>query len=120
MKHDTHARAPSVQPAAECDRQDGDARFGDDLGRHIRHWRRRRGLSRRSLARASSVSERYLRQIETGNGNLSVMLLRRVASALGVVDLLAPEVTGGAAFAARRNRIALIGMRGYRRPGEET
>jgi len=108
----TDAAACSQEEPAEGARAEADARFADDLGRRIRRLRERRGLSRKGLARDSSVSERYLGQIETGNGNISVMLLRRVAGALGVgvVDLLAAEDV--APGAARRNRIALIGMRG--------
>jgi XRE family aerobic/anaerobic benzoate catabolism transcriptional regulator len=70
-----------------------DAQFLRDLGRRVRELRERRGLSRKRLARDSSVSERYLAQIETGNGNSSVMLLRRVAAPLGVAvgDLFAAE-----------------------------
>ncbi|MGE5169234.1 MAG: helix-turn-helix transcriptional regulator, partial [Rudaea sp.] len=73
--------------------------------------RERRGLSRKALAGASRVSERYLAQIEAGNGNVSVILLRRVAAALDttVAALLAADA--GAA-ASRRERIALIGLRG--------
>ena len=61
-----------------------DTRFLVELGGRVRDLRERRGMSRKVLARASQVSERYLAQLETGNGNISVMLLRRVASALGV------------------------------------
>ena len=70
-----------------------DTRFLVELGGRVRDLRERRGMSRKVLARASQVSERYLAQLETGNGNISVMLLRRVASALGVTvgDVLVPE-----------------------------
>jgi XRE family aerobic/anaerobic benzoate catabolism transcriptional regulator len=88
-----------------------EARFAADLGGRIRALRDRRGMSRKLLARTSNVSERYLAQIETGNGNISVMLLRRVAHALGVAigDVLE---TDDEADAVPRKRIALIGMRG--------
>ena len=121
-----------------------DAQFLSDLGRRLRALRERRGLSRKRLARDSGVSERYLAQIETGNGNSSVMLLRRVAAPLGVAvgDLVAGEDNDsvqrrlirrfldrlpahrleevifrlmrdfGHEEAARRKRIALIGLRG--------
>ena len=70
-----------------------DTRFLVELGGRVRDLRERRGMSRKVLARASQVSERYLAQLETGNGNISVMLLRRVASALGVTvgEVLVPE-----------------------------
>ena len=88
-----------------------EARFAADLGGRIRALRDRRGMSRKLLARTSNVSERYLAQIESGNGNISVMLLRRVAHALGVAigDVLEPD---DEADAVPRRRIALIGMRG--------
>lgn len=89
-----------------------DERFVGDLGRRIRELRERQGRSRRQLALDANVSERYLAQIETGNGNITVMLLRRVAIALGVgiTDVLASDTVEREA--ARRTRIALIGMRG--------
>lgn len=79
---DTAAAASDggAEPAAALSA--GDARFLADLGRRVRELRERRGLSRKLLARESRVSLRYLAQLETGNGNISVMLLRRVASAL--------------------------------------
>jgi XRE family aerobic/anaerobic benzoate catabolism transcriptional regulator len=46
-------------------------------------------MTRRQLARDSGVSERYLAQIESGHGNISVLVLRRLAKALNVsVDVL--------------------------------
>jgi XRE family aerobic/anaerobic benzoate catabolism transcriptional regulator len=49
-------------------------------------------MARKALARDAQVSERYLAQLEAGEGNASVVLLRRVAAALGlrIVDLLDP------------------------------
>jgi XRE family aerobic/anaerobic benzoate catabolism transcriptional regulator len=49
-------------------------------------------MARKVLSREADVSERYLAQLEAGEGNASVVLLRRVAGALGlrVVDLLDP------------------------------
>jgi len=41
-------------------------------------------MSRKILARASGVSERYLAQLETGKGNISIALLRKVAEAMSV------------------------------------
>jgi XRE family aerobic/anaerobic benzoate catabolism transcriptional regulator len=41
-------------------------------------------MARKVLSRAADVSERYLAQLEAGEGNASVILLRRVAVALGV------------------------------------
>ena len=52
------------------------------LGDRVRTLRAHRGMTRKALARDSSVSERYLAQLEQGQGNISVVLLARVASAL--------------------------------------
>ena len=38
--------------------------------------RARRGMSRKSLSRASGVSERYLAELERGAGNASLLVLR--------------------------------------------
>jgi XRE family transcriptional regulator, aerobic/anaerobic benzoate catabolism transcriptional regulator len=39
-------------------------------------------MTRKILARDSGVSERYLAQLETGQGNVSILLLRQIAQAL--------------------------------------
>ena len=54
------------------------------LGSCVRHLRNRRGMSRKVLAQESKVSERHLAQLEIGEGNISILLLRRIASVLGV------------------------------------
>src|ERR1700676_5535121 len=54
------------------------------LGERVRMMRSRRGMSRKVLARHSKVSERYLAQLEAGKGNCSIVLLRRIASAMSV------------------------------------
>ena len=101
-------------------------------------------MSRKALAHASGVSERYLAQLEGGEGNVSVLLLRQIAQALDVAEteLLhdrEPQSTEialilqflrrlppaaltavrqrlvqefGDAPLKRRQRIALIGLRG--------
>src|ERR1700716_633032 len=61
-----------------------DAAFLQKLGDRVRELRARRGMTRRILARDSGVSERYLAQLESGQGNVSIVLLRRLAQALGV------------------------------------
>jgi XRE family transcriptional regulator, aerobic/anaerobic benzoate catabolism transcriptional regulator len=59
------------------------------LGDRVRQARARRGMTRKQLARDSGVSERYLAQIESGHGNISVLILRQLAKALNVaVDVL--------------------------------
>ncbi len=61
-----------------------EAAYLERLGARVRQTRARRGVTRRALARDSGVSERYLAQLETGRGNISVARLRWVARALGV------------------------------------
>jgi XRE family aerobic/anaerobic benzoate catabolism transcriptional regulator len=63
---------------------DDDAAFLTGLGDRVRELRARRGMTRKILARDSGVSERYLAQLETGQGNASLGILRRVARALDV------------------------------------
>ena len=58
--------------------------FLADLGRRVRHARTVRGLSRKVLSQLSGLSERYIAQLEGGQGNVSIILLRRVANAMGV------------------------------------
>lgn len=108
----------------------------------LREARRRRGLSRRQLAESSQVSMRYLALLESGDGNVSVAILFRIAAALDlpVASLLQDDDDSSSAgdmasrFAAatpqqkraildilgapleealdRRRRIALVGVRG--------
>jgi XRE family aerobic/anaerobic benzoate catabolism transcriptional regulator len=54
------------------------------LGMRVRDLRNRRGITRKTLARDSDVSERHLAQLECGEGNISILLLRRIASVLNV------------------------------------
>ena len=76
---------------------DIEAAFLGDLGRRVREARTVRGLSRKLLSQTSGLSERYIAQLESGHGNVSIILLRRVATAMGVRldDLVAgQEATG--------------------------
>ncbi|RZI41077.1 helix-turn-helix domain-containing protein [Herbaspirillum sp. HC18] len=114
------------------------------LGERVRNIRAQRGMTRKILARDSKVSERYLAQLEMGQGNISINLLRQVAHALAtpLSDLLQEEETsvemkllheflvrldpqqlqrvwellfvefGGMHAQGKRERIALIGLRG--------
>jgi XRE family aerobic/anaerobic benzoate catabolism transcriptional regulator len=56
--------------------------FLAELGGRLRSSRMRCDLSRRELARRSRISERYIAQIEAGKGNVSIVLLLRLASAI--------------------------------------
>jgi XRE family aerobic/anaerobic benzoate catabolism transcriptional regulator len=54
------------------------------LGERVRTMRNRRGMVRKVLAQHARVSERYVAQLESGQGNCSIVLLRRIAQALGL------------------------------------
>ena len=85
------------------------------LGERVRTLRARQGLTRKALAQAASVSERHLANLETGQGNASVVLLRQLSRALdaSIADLVGESLAGSAAAdPARTGRIALIGLRG--------
>ena len=71
----------------------GEAAYLRALGERIREARARRGMTRKILARDSEVSERYLAQLEAGQGNISIALLRQVAQAMGLplTDLVREE-----------------------------
>lgn len=61
-----------------------DAEFLTNLGRGVRDAREQRGMARKLLCQIANISERYLAALEAGEGNASIILLRRVASALNV------------------------------------
>src|SRR5215813_6646565 len=84
------ARTPAQHRAAKTE-PTNDARFLAGLGERVRAARERTGLTRKDLAAESRVSERYLAQLESGHGNISVLLLQKVATAL---DLPLAEVFG--------------------------
>jgi XRE family aerobic/anaerobic benzoate catabolism transcriptional regulator len=54
------------------------------VGERVRLARARRGMSRKSLSKASGVSERYLAELERGAGNASLLVLRQIADALSI------------------------------------
>jgi XRE family aerobic/anaerobic benzoate catabolism transcriptional regulator len=60
------------------------AAFLAALGDRVRELRARRGMTRKILAKDSGVSERYLAQLEGGQGNASLLILRQLARALDV------------------------------------
>ncbi|MCE1236151.1 MAG: helix-turn-helix transcriptional regulator [Hyphomicrobiales bacterium] len=73
----------SVRAARASTREDADEAFLVELGQRVRRMRALRGMSRKVLAQVSGISERYIAQLEGGQGNVSIMLLRRVAEATG-------------------------------------
>jgi len=91
----TMASAPGASAPTETVPNEGagDRAFLSELGQRVRKMRALRGMSRKALAAASGVSERYLAQLEAGEGNLSIMLLRRIARATGapIEDLVSDE-----------------------------
>jgi len=60
-----------------------EASFLEQLGQRVRTMRSLRGMSRKVLAKVSGISERYIAQLESGKGNVSIVLLRRVSNAMG-------------------------------------
>jgi XRE family aerobic/anaerobic benzoate catabolism transcriptional regulator len=100
--------APSSAAAHSDPRQE--SAYLARLGERVRGWRNGSGMTRKSLAVASGVSERYLAQLEAGQGNISVLLLRKVARAMGVpVESLVREAPD---HESACGRIALLGLRG--------
>jgi XRE family aerobic/anaerobic benzoate catabolism transcriptional regulator len=144
------ARKTSSRKAAEPGpaerRERGESAGGEGylalVGERLRRARARRGMTRKILARDSGVSERYLAQLEGGRGNVSILLLRQIAHAMGMpladlaregaerpvaltlatqlLERLSDDELGAAygllsdrfAGARRAGRIALIGLRG--------
>jgi XRE family aerobic/anaerobic benzoate catabolism transcriptional regulator len=70
--------------------KDSETDFLEQLGQRVRTMRALRGMSRKVLAKVSGISERYIAQLESGKGNVSIVLLRRVSGAMGahVEDLI--------------------------------
>ena len=83
----------AVVPAPRAHPSDED--FLRALGAKVRELRSRRGMTRKMMAQESDVSERHLAQLELGDGNVSIVLLRRIATALNVslADLFATGET---------------------------
>ena len=81
--------------------------FLEVVGNAVRAHRTRNGWARRELAERSGVSERFLAQLEAGQGNISLRRFADVAHALGTSPqaLLAAE-------APAEKPIALLGVRG--------
>jgi XRE family aerobic/anaerobic benzoate catabolism transcriptional regulator len=76
--------------------------FAAEVGRLVRLGRAKRGMTRRQLAEGAGASERYLAQIEGGQGNPSVVMLKSIAEALElpVIELL-PRSNSRAAAVTR-------------------
>ena len=75
--------APTKEALAEVSDAPA-AKMLKTLGMRVRDARARHGMTRRMLARDSRISERYLAELESGRGNLSIVLLKRLAAAIDV------------------------------------
>jgi XRE family transcriptional regulator, aerobic/anaerobic benzoate catabolism transcriptional regulator len=131
------------------DNRDPETGFLEALGQRVRTMRALRGMSRKVLAKVSGISERYIAQLESGKGNVSIVLLRRVSTAMGahLEDLIpsaepAPDwavirdllrkaslgqieqaknvLAGGGASAHRKMSFAGIALIGLRGAGKST
>jgi XRE family aerobic/anaerobic benzoate catabolism transcriptional regulator len=58
-----------------------------ELGARVRAWRARRGMTRKQLASDSGLSERFLADVESGKGNVSINSLEAAAQALNITIL---------------------------------
>jgi XRE family aerobic/anaerobic benzoate catabolism transcriptional regulator len=78
------ARAATDSEAAAADRTTmaPEDEFLLSLGKRVRELRNRRGMTRKMMAHEADVSERHLAQLEAGEGNISIVLLRRVAASV--------------------------------------
>ncbi len=65
------------------------------LGKRVKLLRARKGMTRRVLAGEADVSERHLANLESGTGNVSILVLAQVAQALdcALAELLGDETT---------------------------
>jgi XRE family aerobic/anaerobic benzoate catabolism transcriptional regulator len=87
------------------------ASYLEAVGQAVRSHRERRGWSRRELAAQSGVSERFLAQLEAGEGNISLRRFAEVAHSLGTTPsalLAAADAPAG----APPRPVALLGVRG--------
>jgi XRE family aerobic/anaerobic benzoate catabolism transcriptional regulator len=66
------------------------------LGKRVRQLRNTREMTRKMVSEEADVSERHLAQLEAGEGNVSIVLLRRIAAALQVslADLFVAATEG--------------------------
>ncbi|GLH78705.1 shikimate kinase [Bradyrhizobium sp. SSBR45G] len=76
-----------MTPHSDAERDDdgqsaAETAFLDQLGQRVRRMRGLAGMSRKVLAEVSGISERYIAQLESGKGNVSIVLLRRIANAI--------------------------------------
>ena len=83
-----------------------------ELGGQLVALRRRKGISRQELARRAGLSARFLADVETGRGNIS---LTRLADLCGALEIPLASLFATLPHAkenGRPRRIALVGLRG--------
>jgi len=80
-----------------------------DLGARTRELRGDRGFTMRELALRSGLSPRFLAQVESGTGNISVRNLASLAAALGTTPA---ALLAGSRHEAKHFIVALLGVRG--------
>jgi len=95
--------------------------FAAEVGRLVRLGRAKRGMTRRQLAEGAGASERYLAQIEGGQGNPSVVMLKSIAEALDRdFDQVAVRSRDKTETQRTREEIGLAALRGGDSVGEHT
>ena len=83
------------------------------IASRVRSTRKSLSMTRQTLSDRSGVSMRYLAQLETAQGNISIVLLTRVALALGLkVEDLVSEGGPNTSSSRKAGRLCLIGLRG--------
>ncbi len=95
------------------------------MGERVRLLRARRGMTRKTLAAETGLSERHLANLESGVGNASVLVLRQIAATLNcpLAEVIGDETTASAEWllirellhgrdqaALQRARVALAEM----------
>src|SRR5437016_14597893 len=88
----TSTNSKVVTPHRVTPTPDGD--FLLFLGKRVRQLRSLRGMTRKTVAREAAASERHPAQLGAGEGNVSRVLLRRIASPphVSLLELSEPEV----------------------------
>lgn len=87
----------------------GEERLLGELGRRVRGLRSERGWTLKTLAERSGVSARFLVEVESGQGNISV---RRLAGLARALDTTPAALLSGPTAGTARRVIALLGLRG--------
>lgn len=92
---DDAGRAEPVERGGEREERDP---FLTAMGERVRLLRARRGMTRKTLASETGLSERHLANLESGVGNASVLVLRQLALALNctLAEVIGDETTSGA------------------------